>query len=66
MDAQAYERAKELYESAIRTVTDESDRLRAEVTSLHKEVVKLRDEVGKLRATNTTLRREVAELQRAG
>jgi peptidoglycan hydrolase CwlO-like protein len=66
VDAQAYERAKVLYESAIKTVTDESDRLRTEVSSLHEEVSKLRTEVGRLRAVNTALTREVAELKKAG
>jgi peptidoglycan hydrolase CwlO-like protein len=79
VDAAAYDRAKELYESAIKTVTDESDRLRLEVSRLHTEVVRmntvnntLQGEVGKLQTANSTLqtevtklRREVAELRRA-
>jgi predicted RNase H-like nuclease (RuvC/YqgF family) len=65
VDAEAYKRARELYESAIKTVEAEADRLRTEVTSLH-------DEVGRLRSINDTLttevrklRREVAELKAA-
>jgi predicted nucleic acid-binding Zn-ribbon protein len=65
VDAEAYERAQALYESAIRTAVDESRRLRSEVAVLHDEVGRLRTEVDRLQATNAALLREVADLKRA-
>lgn len=63
VDAQAYERAKEIYEAAItqlrQTSTEveaERDRLRESNSLLHAEVGKLRTEVGKLRTEVNSLR----------
>ena len=68
IDAAAYERARELYESAI---TTQGASLRAQITDLSAEVTRLRlqgvdlaAEVTALRALNTDLRQQIAVLKR--
>ena len=56
IDAAAYERAKQIYESAIDTLQEQIKALREQMTHLDKEV-------NKLQATNQSLVLRVAELQ---
>ena len=57
IDAAAYERAKQIYESAIDTLQDQIQGLREQMTNLDQEVIKLQQ-------TNQNLVMRVAELQR--
>jgi len=72
IDAAAYERAKELYESAIASSVSETDRLQRTVSELRREVTALQTsnsslvrEISKLRTSNVLLRAEIQELRRA-
>jgi chromosome segregation ATPase len=56
VDAQAYERAKVLYESMIKTVKDEADHLRVQVG-------RLESTVDDLQTANTALTHTIAEAQ---
>ena len=70
VDAAAYDRARELYESAIDNLQEETRRLEAQVASLRAEVAAVHDQAGllqaeirKLRQSNDALRRELAALK---
>jgi predicted nucleic acid-binding Zn-ribbon protein len=69
VDAGAYERAREIYESAIGSLKNQTTDLHTEVVSLRDEVTRLRaqsadlrDEVTRLRSSNTDLKRQIAIL----
>lgn len=74
VDAQAYERARAIYESAIAAQSAQLDRMReqsdrqlallnTEVNKLQESNATLRDEVFKLQSSNADLRTRVVELQ---
>ena len=70
VDAAAYDRARELYESAIDNLQEETRRLEAQVASLRAEVAQVHDQAGllqaeirKLRSSNDALRRELVALK---
>jgi cell division protein FtsB len=56
IDATAYQRAREIYESAI-------DTLQEHVTGLREQMITLDSEVAKLQETNRSLMLQVSELQ---
>ena len=70
VDAEAYDRARGLYESAIDNLQEETRRLEAQVASLRAEVAQVHDqaallqaEIRKLRSSNDALRRELIALK---
>jgi predicted nucleic acid-binding Zn-ribbon protein len=70
VDAGAYQRAKEIYEGAIKTLEGQTAQLHHEVISLQGEVTRLRmqgtdlaGEVTRLRGVNDELRGEIASLR---
>jgi predicted nucleic acid-binding Zn-ribbon protein len=58
VDAAAYQRAKEIYESAIGSLKDQT-------TDLHDQVVNLQTEVSRLRLQSADLQSEVTQLRQA-
>lgn len=65
VDAGAYGRAKEIYDSAIDQLQASVAELRAEINRLRSQAADLSGEITRLRATNEELRAEVATLRRA-
>lgn len=70
IDAAAYERAKEIYESAIDTLQEQIQALRVQMTSLDTEVTKLQQtnrnlllRVTELQDTNTKLTTQISHLK---
>jgi peptidoglycan hydrolase CwlO-like protein len=71
VDAEAYGRAKAIYEGAIQALQSQTADLHAQVEQLGTEVSRLRsantdlsDEVGRLRNANTDLKRKITALER--
>lgn len=64
VDAEAYVRAKGLYESAIRAIEGQSADLHRQITDLQNEVSRLRSQSGDLTAEVIRLRDANTELQR--
>lgn len=62
VDAQAYDRARQIYESAIDAMSEQSDRMRKQE---EKQLELLSSEVQKLQESNGRLRAEITELQLA-
>jgi len=71
IDAAAYERAKQIYESAIDTLQEQIQALREQMMSLDQEVIKLQQtnqslvlRVAELQVTNHDLTEQISELRK--
>lgn len=65
IDAQAYDRARKLYESVIDQLEEDAGRLRGQVNSLDQQVSVMREEGEGLRRANQELKSEVFQLRGA-
>ena len=65
IDAQAYQRAREIYESAIDALEEHVNRLKVQMVALGEEVTKLQASNAELHYTNIRLNVQVKELQSA-
>jgi predicted RNase H-like nuclease (RuvC/YqgF family) len=62
VDAQAYDRAKSLYESVISSLTGETERMRQQSD---RQILLLNEEITKLQDSNSRLRGEIIEMQKS-